>query len=331
MEPVVRVEGLKKYFPVWTGLSALLSRERKYVRAVDGVSFAVNREEILGLAGESGCGKTTTGRLILRLVEPTAGHVYFDGVDVFSLGRRELKAFRRKAQMIFQDPYGSLNPRRTVAETIGQAIDIHKLAGSREERMELIYRALEEVELKPVEEFIGKFPHMLSGGQRQRLAIARALVLRPKFIVADEPVSMLDVSVRAGILRLLLKLREENHISFLYITHDLATARHICDRIAIMYLGKIMELTDTETLVKRPLHPYTMALLKAVPVPDPEKKVEDIPIRGEVPLSPIDLPPGCRFHPRCPYAEDICRKAEPEMVELERGHYVACHLAERFL
>ncbi len=322
-EELLRVVNLKKYFPVRVGF---FSRKSGFVKAVDGVSFTVDKGEIFGLVGESGCGKTTTGRTILRLIEPTDGEAYFEGVNIFSLSKREFKPYRRYMQMIFQDPYESLNPRRTVAKTIEQPIKIHKLANSEEERRELIIKALEEVELRPPEEFMNRYPHMLSGGQRQRVAIARAIVLRPKFIVADEPVSMLDVSIRAGILRLLLKLRDDMGISFLYITHDLATAKYICRRMAVMYLGKIVELGPTVKVIDEPLHPYTKALIKAIPVPDPKVKIGEIPIKGEVPLSPIDLPSGCRFHPRCPKAEDVCKKEEPEFREVEPGRWVACHL-----
>ena len=322
-EELLKVVNLKKYFPVRMGF---FSRRSGFVKAVDGISFMVDKGEIFGLVGESGCGKTTTGRTILRLIEPTDGEAYFEGVNIFSLSRKEFKPYRRYMQMIFQDPYESLNPRRTVAKTIEQSINIHKLANSEEEKKELIIKALEEVELRPPEEFLDRYPHMLSGGQRQRVAIARAIVLRPKFIVADEPVSMLDVSIRAGILRLLMKLRDDMGISFLYITHDLATAKYICRRMAVMYLGKIVELGPTIKVIDEPLHPYTKALIKAIPVPDPKVKIGEVPIKGEVPLSPIDLPSGCRFHPRCLMAEDICKKKEPEFREVEPGRWVACHL-----
>ena len=227
-------------------------------------------------------------------------------------------------QMIFQDPYESLNPRRTVAETVRQPIEIHGLAHDESEKEALIKKTLEEVELRPPEEFMDRYPHLLSGGQRQRVAIARSLVLQPKLVIADEPVSMVDVSTRSGILRLLLKLRDKLGISFVYITHDLATARYICDRIAIMYLGKIMEIGQIDDVIKKPLHPYTQALISAVPVPDPMVKTGEVPIKGEVPLNPIDVPLGCRFHPRCPYATEKCGEGEPQLVHVGHNHYVAC-------
>ena len=326
MENVVEADGLKKWFPVRRGLAdIILRRPPKFIRAVDGVSFAIKRGEIFCLAGESGCGKTTTGRLILRLEEPTAGRILFKGVDITSLDGEELIEFRRKAQIIFQDPYESLNPHMRVIDIISEPLSIHKLVHNREEVIERVVKTLEDVALKPPEEFMYRYPHELSGGQRQRVAIARAMILQPEFIVADEPVSMLDMSIRAEILDLMLGIRDRYGIAYLFITHDLAVAKHICDRIAIMYLGKVVELGEATEVIDNPLHPYTKALTAAIPVPDPRVKIGEIPIKGEVP-SPISPPSGCRFHPRCPYAMDICSKKEPDLKEVEKGRKVACHL-----
>ena len=321
-EVVVKVKNLKKWFPVRTGLiQDLFSRKKRYVKAVDGVSFDIKKREIYGLAGESGCGKTTTGRVILRLLEPTEGEVYLGKQNIFTLTKRQLNEFRRKAQIIFQDPYESLDPRMNTFDFIAEPLAVHNI-GNEEE---LVANALKTVELNPPEEFFYRFPHELSGGQRQRVAVARAMILNPEFIVADEPVSMLDVSIRSSILKLMFKLRDEMGISYLYITHDLATTRQVCDRIAIMYLGKFAEEAVTEELLKEPLHPYTQALISAVPIPDPTARKSKVAISGEIP-SPIDLPPGCRFRPRCPYAMDICKREEPSLVEVESNHKVACHL-----
>lgn len=324
-EVELRVIDLKKWFPLRKGLiSSIFSRKTEYVKAVDGVSFEVRRGEIFGLAGESGCGKTTTGKTILRLFEPTSGEVYFQGENVFALGKSEMKQLRRKMQIIYQDPYESLNPRMTVFDIISEPISVHNLADTPSEREEIIFKSLVDVELVPPEEFIQRFPHELSGGQRQRVAVARTLVLQPSFIVADEPISMLDVSIRAGILKVMLRSREAQDITYIFITHDLAYARHICHRGAIMYLGKIVEMAPMDRLVKNPLHPYTVALMAAVPVPDPRLEHARAIIGGEVP-TPIDPPPGCRFHPRCPQATDICSRDEPGTVEMANGHFVACH------
>ncbi|MCS7386411.1 MAG: ABC transporter ATP-binding protein [archaeon GB-1867-005] len=323
--PVVEAVNLKKYFPVRTGILDLIRRRPKlYVRAVDGVTFTIYEKEIFCLAGESGCGKTTTGRAILRLVEPTSGKVLFKGENVLEYDGLKLKEFRKKAQIIFQDPYESLNPRMTVYDIVEEPLRIHKV-GSKGERVELVMRALEDVELKPPEEFLYRRPHELSGGQRQRVAIARALILNPEFIVADEPVSMLDMSIRAEILNLMLKLRDEHRLTYLFITHDLAVAKYICDRIGIMYLGKIFELGLAEEVIDNPYHPYTKALISAIPTPDPRVKIGEIPIKGEV-TSPINIPEGCRFHPRCVYAKSVCKRTEPELIEVSKGHFVACHL-----
>jgi len=326
-EVIVRVENLKKYFELKKSFFSFRGKPL-YVKAVDGISFTIKKGEILGLVGESGCGKTTTGRLLTRLETPTAGHIYIMGKDIAPLKGKELKEFRRNVQMIFQDPYESLNPRFTVMQTVMEPLLVHGIGDTHEERVELVIRALEDAELKPAEEYLERFPHELSGGQRQRVAIARALVIRPKFIVADEPVSMLDVSIRAGVMNLMLELREKYHIPLLFITHDIAVARYMSDRIAVMYLGKIVEMGETDEVIFNPIHPYTRALLSAVPVPDPEHKHGRVEIKGEIP-SPINLPPGCRFRSRCLYAEKgICDVKEPPLVEVRDGHYAACHFAE---
>ncbi len=321
----LKVVDLKKWFPVRGGIiSTLLSRKTQYVKAVDGVSFDVKKGEIFGLAGESGCGKTTTGKTILRLLEPTSGEIYFQGKNITNLGKSEMKQMRKQMQIVYQDPYESINPRMTVYDIISEPISIHKLADSPAEKGEIIYSVLKDVELVPPEEFMPRFPHELSGGQRQRVAVARTLVMKPSFIVADEPISMLDVSIRAGILKVMLRAGEAGGISYIFITHDLAYARHICHRGAIMYLGKIVEMASMDNLVKNPLHPYTVALMTAVPVPDPRFEKARAIIGGEVP-TPIDPPSGCRFHPRCPKFMNVCREEEPALLEAESGHYVACH------
>ncbi len=327
---VVKVNNLKKWFPLKRGIKDILARKpRKYVRAVDGVSFEIKKGEIFSLAGESGCGKTTTGRTILRLIEPTDGEIYFLGKRVDTMERDEIRGFlRKKAQMIFQDPYESLSPRMSIEDIIAEPLEVHGLISSKKEKREIVSKYLEEVGLTPPEEFVFRYPHELSGGQRQRVAIARALVLEPEFIVADEPVSMLDMSIRASILNLMLDLRDKRGISYLFITHDLAVAKYISDKLAIMYLGKIVEMGDAVEVIDNPLHPYTKALIAAIPVPDPRHKIGEIPIKGEVP-SAIDVPKGCRFHPRCPYKFEPCDKEEPPLVEVEPGHFVACHLYAR--
>jgi len=298
------------------------------VKAVDGVSLSIGKAETLALVGESGSGKTTLARVSLRLLKPTGGRVIFDGIDITDKPEKELKWFRRRAQAIFQDPYSSINPFMTVREIVEEPLVLHGIANSREERYEIISRALEELKLTPVEEFMRKYPHMLSGGQRQRVGIARALVLRPDYIAADEPVSMIDASSRAEILYLMRELQAKHGIAFLYITHDIATARHFSDRVAVMHLGKIVEVAEPREIVLNPMHPYTQALVEAVPEPDPEnRKRERRTLAGE-PLSPANPPIGCNFHPRCPYVMDKCKDSEPRLVEVKRGHYVACFLYE---
>jgi len=329
-EEFIEVENLKKYFPVRTGiLESLRSRDPLMIKAVDGISFTIPRGAIFGIVGESGSGKTTAGRAILRLVEPTDGSVYFNGTDIVRTDKKEMKRLRREMQLIFQDPFESLNPRMTIYETVVEPLEIHKMGKSDVERRKLVSAALEEVQLIPPEDFLFRFPHELSGGQRQRVAIARALILRPKFIVADEPVSMLDVSIRTEVLNLMLDLQEKLGLTYLFITHDLAIAKYMSSRVGVMYLGKIIEIGDVSDVLDDPDHPYTQALMFAVPVPDAEKKRGDLPIRGETP-QPINLPQGCRFNPRCPYAFDRCFKEEPELFTVEPGHGAACFLYEEF-
>ena len=327
MSTIVKAENLKKYFPIKLGFfRTLLSKSELYVRAVDGVSFEIIKGEIFGLAGESGSGKTTTGRLLLRLIEPTEGTIYFQGKDITHLKESQMRLLRRKMQIVFQDPYESLNPRMTVGDIVSEPLRVLEATQSDTETEERVKSTLEDVELTPPEEFMFRYPHEVSGGQRQRVAVARAFVLTPDFIVADEPVSMLDVSIRAEILDLMYRLVEKNKTAFLYITHDLALARHMCDRLGIMYLGKMMELGTTEQVVYEPLHPYTKALIDAVPVPDPTAKRVEVVIKGEIP-SPVNPPPGCRFHTRCPeYIGDICRTKEPPLIDVGKNHLVACHL-----
>lgn len=328
---IVSLNNIKKWFPVRQGIiDNLLARgEPEFVRAVDGVSIEIRRGEVFGLVGESGSGKTTVGRLALRLLEPTEGKVIFDNIDLSTLSAEELRLLRSRMQVIFQDPMASLNPRMTVIDAISHPLEIHQ-ADKLEDKEEIICAMLEDVGLSPPEVFLNKYPHQLSGGQRQRVVIARALVTEPDLILADEPIAMADVSVRALLLELMRFLKDEHNLTYLFITHDLATAKYICDRIGVMYLGKLVEVSVLSAVYGKPLHPYTQALMAAVPIPDPLRRRSQPLPRGEIP-SPINPPPGCRFHPRCPYVENICGRDEPELREIEPGHTVACHFAERFV
>jgi peptide/nickel transport system ATP-binding protein len=325
VDEMVRVENLKKYFPVQKSfLEQLFARRMSYVKAVDDVTFSIKRGEIFTLAGESGCGKTTTGRLIVKLLEPTSGKILFNGSDITHLRGEKLRVLRRKMQIIFQDPYASLNPRMRIGDAVGHPLEIHGLAKG-EEKRKMILNVLEKVGLTPPEQFINLYPHQLSGGQRQRIALARSIILKPEFIVADEPVSMIDVSLRTTIIDLMLEFRKEMGLTYLFITHDLAVAKYISDRIAIMYLGKIIEMSSKENLFLNPLHPYTQALLSAIPVPNPKRKRKVVELTGEVP-SAIHIPSGCRFHPRCPYRKNECIEKEPQLMKIEENHLVACNL-----
>ena len=320
--PLLEVKNLKVHFPVKHGL---FSRVRAHVKAVDDVSLSIAPGETLGLVGESGCGKTTLGRAIIRLLEPTSGSVMLDGEDITKLSGEALRTRRRKFQMIFQDPYGSLNPRMTVSQIIGEAIDIHALADSPAAQRARITDLLRDVGLDP--SHAERYPHEFSGGQRQRIGIARALAVEPKLIVCDEPVSALDVSVQAQIVNLLMDLQQQRGLTYLFIAHDLAVVEHISHRVMVMYLGRAVEIAEAKKLVRAPKHPYTQALLSAVPVVDPDSKRKRIMLPGDVP-SPIAPPPGCTFHPRCPIKEARCEQNIPQLREIEPGHWVSCHLAK---
>lgn len=320
-ETLVEVKNLVKYFPVRAGL---LQRVVNNVKAVDDVSFFVRKGETLGLVGESGCGKTTVGRTMLRLIEPTSGSVTIDGQDVFSMKPRELKAARREMQIIFQDPYASLDPRVPIGESVIEGLHIHKV-GTPRERVEIMYETLAKVGLEDYH--ARRYPHEFSGGQRQRIGIARALALRPSFIICDEPVSALDVSIQSQVLNILRDLQGEFGLTYLFIAHNLSVVEHVSDRVAVMYLGKMVEMTTREELFRNPLHPYTKALMSAIPVPNPRLKRQRVILKGDVP-SPLNPPKGCRFHPRCPVAIERCSQEEPVFREAAPEHWVACWLVE---
>jgi oligopeptide/dipeptide ABC transporter ATP-binding protein len=324
---ILEVKDLRKLFSVSRGVMGALRREpQKWVHAVDGISFNMKPGEILSLVGESGSGKTTTGLSVLGLIKPTDGSIFLQGEDVLELaGGSRRGELRRKAQLIFQDPYESLNPRQTVFKAVAEPLEVHHLTASYDEKVERVTAALDDAELKPPSDFFNRYPQELSGGQRQRVVIASGLVLQPQLLVADEPVSMLDVSIRADILNLLLKLRNEHNITMLYITHDLATAAYVADRVAVMYLGVIVEIGPAEAVLGNPFHPYTKSLMSVIPVPNPRRRKERLVLEGETP-DPIDLPSGCRFHPRCPEANKDCRLMVPVLDEIESDHYVMCGL-----
>lgn len=321
-ETLLRVQDLVKHFPITKGI--INSKQDDVVKAVDGISFLMGRGETLGLVGESGCGKSTTGRLILRLIQPTSGSIEFEGKNVFNLSRQEMRELRKDMQIIFQDPYASLNPRMTVEDIISEPLEVHRIARGRERRMR-VQKLLEVVGLASYH--ARRYPHEFSGGQRQRIGIARALAVNPRLIICDEPVSALDVSVQAQVINLLQDLQEEFGLTYLFIGHDLSVIRHISDRVAVMYLGKIVELADKHTLYTMPRHPYTKALLSAVPIPDPTKKKTRIILEGDVP-SPINPPNGCRFHTRCSQSQDICAARDPQLIDIGDRHFLACHFHE---
>ena len=327
-EVLLSVRGLKKHFPITSGI--ILQRQVGAVKAVDGVNFDVYKGETLGLVGESGCGKSTTGRTVLQLYAPTAGSVVFEGKELTTLPSEELRKMRKRMQMIFQDPFASLNPRMSVGRIVAEPLRIHKIISNRKEEQEFVESLLERVGLNPY--YINRYPHEFSGGQRQRIGVARALALSPSFIVADEPISALDVSIQAQVVNLLEELQAELGLTYLFIAHDLSMVRHICDRVAVMYLGKIVELAEANELYENPLHPYTQALLSAVPVPDPmvEEQRQRIIIAGDVP-SPAHPPVGCNFNTRCPVAFDLCyHDPDPELLEVSPGHWVACHRTDPY-
>ncbi|MGB9695541.1 MAG: ABC transporter ATP-binding protein [Caldisericaceae bacterium] len=322
MRKLIETDNLTKYFPV---LGGVFSRPVGYVKAVDGVSFHIFEGETFGLVGESGSGKTTAGKTLIKLLEPTKGSIIFDGKDISKLSVSEMRPLRKSMQIIFQDPYGSLNPRLPIGEIIREPLLVHKI-GTKKEQEERVVEIMKLVGLRP--EYLHRYPHEFSGGQRQRIGIARSIVMNPKFIVADEPVSALDASVQAQVLNLLLELQQKLALTYLLVAHNLAVVRHVSDRIGVMYLGKLVEVAETKELFDKPYHPYTQALLSAIPIPDPDIKKERILLQGDIP-SPINPPSGCRFRTRCRYAKDICAEKEPPMIEVTPGHFVACHFVKK--
>ena len=321
-ENLIQIEHLKQYFPAGGD-----GKKKKYIRAVDDVSFTISRGETLGLVGESGCGKTTTGRTLLRLYEPTGGRFEYDGEVIFDVEKKtyaDMLPYRKKMQIVFQDPYASLDPRMTVGDIVGEAIDVHKMAANKQERYEIIIEMLRRVGLNS--EHANRYPHEFSGGQRQRVGIARALAVRPEFIVCDEPISALDVSIQAQVINMFEDLQEQMGLTYLFIAHDLSAVKHISNRIGVMYLGKMVELADSYELITRPLHPYTRSLISAIPIADPRAARESrrIVLEGDVP-SPLNPPSGCRFRTRCPYATEQCAQEVPQWREVEKGHFAACH------
>lgn len=329
-DTVFQFNNVKKWFPVKRTFKEIMTGKQRYIKAVDGIDLKIKKGEIFGIVGESGCGKSTTGKLLMKIHEPSQGNITFDGDDVTHLKGDFLKNYRRRVQMIFQDPYASMNPRFKISDVLSEPLKIHGEGQNIAERRIITEKALNEVRLTPPEEFLGRFPHMLSGGQRQRAATARTLVLSPEVIVADEPVSMVDLSTRAEILHMLKEVQRDLNLTYVYITHDLSTARYFTDRIAVMYLGKIVEMGDSDSIIINPVHPYTKALIAAVcePVTGKENTIKEIPIKGDVPNASA-IPEGCRFHPRCLFATDKCRKESPDLIVISEGHKAACHYADK--
>lgn len=326
-EPLMRIRQVVKDYRLRIGfIASLLGKRAPEIKAVEAVDLDIAKGEVVALAGESGSGKTTLGKVLSLLEPPTSGSILFDGVQLEALSGKEKRRMRRHIQMIFQDPYESLDPRFTVFQTLQEPLVVHRIKGQGLTHRDMTRDVLNRVELRPPEDFLDRYPHELSGGQRQRVAVARAIILHPDFIVADEPVSMMDASVRAGVMNMMLQLKKELSLTYLFITHDLAVARYMADRIAIMYLGELVEVGNTETVINQPAHPYTQILLSAVPIPDPTYGRNRVTVPGEIP-SPTNKPPGCRFHPRCPYMEDICRHRQPDIVPLADAHVARCHFA----